>query len=354
VIVAVSDIHLGFQLPSGIRLYQHLRQLIDRGPIDHLVIVGDLIDMWRRWPIHAIRENWGVLDQLLEDHKAGRIKHLHYLIGNHDFTFSQYLAGGYKKYFAQEYSGSSGILRKRRRAEDERTHAKLAAELPPAQQQLVLTSGGRQFLFIHGYQLEHTPDNWLLDRAVYEVLATAMCKTGDKIGALISTLRFFLGRFAGLYNPLERWRNRRFARNVLTSRARGQDRRLATVDERVLIETLQYLQQPPHQRRLSRQPQWWRVQATRYAGLRPDQFLVFGHTHHPFIRRGVANLGSWLTGAATYLTIDAGKPTLHVSRELGPFARFVKGAWYEALRVAYSFLPILPKLGIPEAPKNGG
>ena len=49
----------------------------------------------------------------------------------------------------------------------------------------------------------------------------------------------------------------------------------------------------------------------------PNEILVFGHTHHPFINaeENVANSGSWVTEAAvhnTYLELSKGKPRLFV------------------------------------------
>ena len=79
-IIVVSDVHLGCQSSNKKEFMQFL-EMCDTPEIDHLVLLGDILDFWRRNNAHVIVENSDVLE------KIGHLKakKIHYVVGNHDY-----------------------------------------------------------------------------------------------------------------------------------------------------------------------------------------------------------------------------------------------------------------------------
>ena len=97
-IVVVSDVHLGKhrktdQRADRMQFKEFLRELIDGSEIDHLknvdnqihlVLNGDIDDLWRRDMRTLTRENYDIYNMFNELKEEDSIT-VHYLLGNHDW-----------------------------------------------------------------------------------------------------------------------------------------------------------------------------------------------------------------------------------------------------------------------------
>jgi UDP-2,3-diacylglucosamine pyrophosphatase LpxH len=81
-IVAFSDVHLGYDQTDYDRFMEFLQELQSRDDLADVVIVGDLIDLWRRDVVGLEF----ALSRYMEALKMLQKKvNVHYVVGNHDF-----------------------------------------------------------------------------------------------------------------------------------------------------------------------------------------------------------------------------------------------------------------------------
>jgi len=233
-ILAVSDIHLGYEKCNREAFSEFLDEIQSKD-IEHFIILGDLFDLWRRNNVDIILENEDILEKLL----SLNAQNFHYIVGNHDF----YL---YK--LGQKYQGNFPF---------------------PISKNLRLHDGGIKFYFTHGYELEvltYEP----LTLEMYEDTSEKMC-FDDKI----------LGGFVG-----QAWEI-----------VHGND-----FKEKIEGNITEKLGMTPHERfQSSEEPD----KIIKFAnskskgfllGMQPDEILVFGHTHDPYLASDgtVVNTGSWV------------------------------------------------------------
>jgi UDP-2,3-diacylglucosamine pyrophosphatase LpxH len=378
VIVVISDVHLGLEECNQKDFERFISTFLERKDIECLILLGDILDFWRRPPVDVILDNLHILNRLNElDTK------IYYIIGNHDYSLGSIKSKTLQFEFAQN---------------------------------LVLESGGRKFRFIHGHQIEYA--DWLY---LYEKLSLELCTTDSEMTTIqAGTWDFYQKAKSftkhGVWKPLlqkgaiyaeklrdldnlsdEQLRNmadsivtplkdrttslkkRRknskknqksalrpdeYVRNVADSivtplkdrttslkkrrknskknqkSARAFDeyvRNMADsivtpLKERTILRDdtsplrpdellgriVKSILVPPEDRRKSlshkkRVTATERSVAEKSAGLADDEFLVYGHTHEPFVRKDVANAGSWVSDAErsnTYLIIQNGKVKL--------------------------------------------
>ncbi|NPE31056.1 hypothetical protein HNV12_24490 [Methanococcoides sp. SA1] len=119
-IVVVSDVHLGMDEANEEKFIDFLKGL-DFENIEHFVLLGDIIDIWRRDFTKAVIECSRSLT-LLND-LASKTK-VHYVVGNHDYYLLR-LSELYGDKFPFDVKKST-----------------------------VIKSKYQEFYFMHGYQLE--------------------------------------------------------------------------------------------------------------------------------------------------------------------------------------------------------
>lgn len=151
VILVVSDVHLGYQESNRQEFLGFLQEVCRQlGPEDHLVLLGDILDFWRRNNVAVAVEN-ELIFKTIESLDAK----IHYVVGNHDYTL-------------------------------------ITLRLPENQffsitKTLKLEDGGVPYSFIHGYQLEALAVFEPLTIEEYELLCISLCqRTGDFIGDILS------------------------------------------------------------------------------------------------------------------------------------------------------------------------
>ena len=98
-IIAVSDLHLGFEQCDKPAFIRFLEKLHSDPSITDLVFVGDIVDMWRRDASGIFLENHEILDQIIDLQKK---MNFHYITGNHDYHLLKLQGRGYPLQFLEE------------------------------------------------------------------------------------------------------------------------------------------------------------------------------------------------------------------------------------------------------------
>ena len=242
--IVVSDVHLGTELSNRDRFINFIENL--ESDVDHFVLLGDILDFWRRDSVGVLLENIDVIQKLMSLEPGINVS---YVLGNHDFHLIQFPESYFNSTFDLNYD-------------------------------LSLRYGETTYRFIHGYQLEYTRFGTL---EAYELFADEMCEAGDNVGRVADAV----------------WKRVCEGGKVI-DRIRNLIGRPKWVGEMV-GETVA----PPDKRDLKKL-EGYAAQLTtgRYAG----EFLIYGHTHEPFVKmeKNIANTGSWVEGSTDYLEIDAG------------------------------------------------
>lgn len=154
-ITVVSDTHLGFDRCNKEDFLRFL-DTCNTGDIDHLVLLGDILDFWRRNNALVVmeKENAEILTKL----SNLNVKNIHYVVGNHDY----YLLRLNERYAGNYPFSISKYLR--------------------------LRDGEKNFYFIHGYELEVLANLEPLSIENYEKFSEKMCFTEDVLGWFASHL----------------------------------------------------------------------------------------------------------------------------------------------------------------------
>jgi len=77
--VVISDLHLGYEKFNKQQFEQFLNHLEKEDDVSHIILLGDIFDLWRADPINSISYAFPYMERLK---KLGEI---HYVIGNHDY-----------------------------------------------------------------------------------------------------------------------------------------------------------------------------------------------------------------------------------------------------------------------------
>jgi len=249
-ILVVSDVHLAEKAddPQTREDDAEFLEFLDYIASDllknggELVLLGDIIDLWRRDFVKAMLESEPVISKLMEMRSKINI---HYLVGNHDYHMLR-LGDIFKE------NGYPISVTKELRLQD----------------------GGKKYFFIHGYQLEVLANPYYKSMSAYETFSEGLCLAGDDTGnaadKLWATFQASKSALDGLKRlpsdikgAIDSMINRP---SIRMERVYGDVDRIAMSNARVL-----------------------------YLGMEKDETLVFGHTHEPFleVENGAINTGSW-------------------------------------------------------------
>jgi UDP-2,3-diacylglucosamine pyrophosphatase LpxH len=143
--IVVSDVHLGYKKCNKKDFNAFLEYLSKREDINHIVICGDFLDMWRRDLAGVVLENADIFDKL--QNLQNKLQNLQkpgmtvdYVAGNHDYHVSKFKNFGYQFAFHDELS---------------------------------LTMDGIKYKFLHGYEFDRGQDKIYFD---------ALCYSTDEVG----------------------------------------------------------------------------------------------------------------------------------------------------------------------------
>ena len=250
-IIAVSDTHLGYDQADSPKFLEFINsELMNLSKNDHLVLLGDMLDYWRGSNIDTIlspdinnneKINEQILSKIMELNQKTNV---YYIIGNHDYTVIDFLNNYNKNFQDNDYP------------------LKISKFLRLVDEKL-------KIFFMHGYQLEVISSLEPLTIEDYEKICTYLCdRTSSLIGKRLSEL------WELLHNGLS------LSPNSLSK--------------------IESITKPPEERKENLEKIKNIVESVAcrqlFFGIRDDEFLVFGHTHKPFINQDkrVANTGSWL------------------------------------------------------------
>lgn len=152
-IIAVSDVHLGFEKSHKESFLRFLELCRSLRP-EHFVLLGDILDFWRCNNARAILEGGEILATI------GQIgaRHVYYVPGNHDYYVSR-LAERYPVGYPFQ------VCKK-----------------------VTISDGGSVINFVHGHELEVLANLEPLSLESYEKISEHMCFTESALGGYASQL----------------------------------------------------------------------------------------------------------------------------------------------------------------------
>ncbi|MFW9767505.1 MAG: metallophosphoesterase [Candidatus Thorarchaeota archaeon] len=168
--IAVSDLHLGYDKADKEAFRVFLRNMKDIR-VDHLLLVGDVLDMWRRDNKGLIEDNMDILVMLRDLKKNEQVGTIHYVIGNHDFSI---------ELMTDEF----GILSDLFTFYPGTSSNRVWVELPLPEEGNKLAD--KSFKFMHGHQLSAGLADPIIP--MYDGICTALCRQGDLGGRITSFL----------------------------------------------------------------------------------------------------------------------------------------------------------------------
>ena len=107
-IIAISDVHLGFKDCNDGAFDKFLDWIGTRDDVDHLVICGDFLDMWRRDLAGVVLENSDIIAKL---HALQPKIKVQYVAGNHDYHVTELKNFGYKLDFREKLAFTKNNIR---------------------------------------------------------------------------------------------------------------------------------------------------------------------------------------------------------------------------------------------------
>jgi UDP-2,3-diacylglucosamine pyrophosphatase LpxH len=104
-LVIVSDIHLGYKNADKSSFNRFLDSLESDRETTDLVLLGDIMDMWRRDAAGVFLENWDIVQKIISLKKKMRV---HYVAGNHDYHVLQLRGHSYPFSFTENLKLTDG------------------------------------------------------------------------------------------------------------------------------------------------------------------------------------------------------------------------------------------------------
>ncbi|MHA1135195.1 MAG: metallophosphoesterase [Candidatus Thorarchaeota archaeon] len=155
-IIAVSDLHLGDPVSNRTGVLSFIEDFLTQksDEISDLILLGDILDLWRRNSSAVILDYLDVLNNV-----CALGFNVHYIVGNHDFTMIDY--------------GPSGST-----VDVPKVHPDNPTKLTVSES-LTLSNGGKKFRFIHGHQMSY----WYA-LPFYEAFSRAMCNITEEVKEL--------------------------------------------------------------------------------------------------------------------------------------------------------------------------
>jgi UDP-2,3-diacylglucosamine pyrophosphatase LpxH len=255
VILAVSDVHIGYDKANVDEFNRFLEEISRRKDVSRLVILGDLLDMWRRDVSGIFLENHRTLELLLE---LKRKIAVNYIVGNHDYHLRKLVGDGYpfkfeheKHYCIHDHSGEATYVFKHGWQYD-------FEQCPPVMEYLCLNLSNNPGVVRSGFW------GWITSHPHASKCVTKAIKANVK----------------GRYNLFTKTKQ---STKYLTS-----------------LQTAAYKRQSKG---------FSVVESIARDSLKEDEVLVFGHTHRPFVSedRRLVNAGSWVNEGEvnnTYVELD--------------------------------------------------
>jgi len=155
-IISVSDLHLGDPASNRAGFLSFIEEFLKPkcDEITDLVLLGDILDLWRRDSASVIFDNLDILNDICS---LGFT--VHYIIGNHDFIMKEFSQRDNSINLPEEFAQSPNNM--------------------TVSDNLLLNNGGESFRFIHGHQM-----NYWYTLPFYEAFSRAMCEVNGEVEEL--------------------------------------------------------------------------------------------------------------------------------------------------------------------------
>jgi len=248
IIVAVSDIHLGYSNSNEDEFDAFLKEMANRSDVDTLVILGDCFDMWRRDVSGLFQENHEIFQSILALKQKTDI---HYVAGNHDFHLLNLTNHKYPLVFEKD---------------------------------LTLQGNGITYMFKHGWEfddeqfppvMEALCDNFSdeggqIRSDIWNVITSVSNKMGQDIGSVKDVVKRNCGKLECIFNI----HKEEYLQRLMTPPAKRVSAAFGSVEEKAA------------------------------KSIKEGELLVFGHTHRPFVSpsQNLVNTGSWVSDEKTFNT----------------------------------------------------
>ncbi len=292
-IIAVSDLHLaaypkndpanGEKTKNDDAAFISFLNYLDEHQLnsgDKLVLLGDIADYWRRGIANALLDSAPAIDAL-RNLKINKGVNLYYAAGNHDY-YNMSLSGLIKGHFPFEDMDRA----------------------------VTLNDGGREFLFIHGHQIEMMVNPYGYKLNAYEELSERLCLAGQDIGHIASgvwdTYIHLLDAFKSLRSDFD-------VSSARESMLKNPTDRLVKGKHHVIDPITDFLEDGKN--RVAKFNGYISSYDKYKIRLKEGQVLVLGHTHIPLVSDDelAINIGSWNKDACkayAFLQIDNGEAKL--------------------------------------------
>jgi UDP-2,3-diacylglucosamine pyrophosphatase LpxH len=284
-IIVVSDVHLGYDKSDQDNFSNFIDSDLKKlGYNDQLVLLGDIFDFWRKNCIDVTVEyslvnkkgiaksidNEGIILKKIFD--LSKQTNIFYIVGNHDYSMLHY----YKR--APDFPF---LICKRLR---------LSVKLVD-----------KKFYFIHGYEFEVLASFDFITIEEFENLCQHLCEIRDTTIGKIESYFWSLVHF--------QVKNRNIGKHFTIPQSIINPPEHRFKELHSPSNSVQEIVRPFMPRNkieaLSMSP----LARSIFVGGKPEEVLIFGHTHSPFISENkmVANSGSWVTDNEfhnTYIKIN--------------------------------------------------
>jgi UDP-2,3-diacylglucosamine pyrophosphatase LpxH len=255
--IVTSDQHLGYKNSDFESFSNFLDYISNRNDVGTLILLGDLVDMWRRDVSGLFLIFANIVNKLANIKASG--KEVYLIAGNHDYHLLKLKAQDYPFDFLSNWT-----------------------PLPSTESSAIKDTTGAKvkYIFKHG---------WEFDLAQHPSIMEVLCfNLSDTIGDERTTIYSFL---QNAKNNIDK-----VLEDIINFH--GGDKKY-----------VDHLLQPPEQRL---QPYLMDVEKKAWSSVNEGETLIFGHTHRPFISkdRKVVNVGSWVIDAKvhnTFVEIDEQK-----------------------------------------------
>ncbi|HTY47123.1 MAG TPA: UDP-2,3-diacylglucosamine diphosphatase [Methanomassiliicoccales archaeon] len=261
-VVVISDTHLGYEKCDRASLNDFLSALQKDPDVTDLVLLGDIVDMWRRDASGVFLESREIVEKIIRLQERTRV---HYVAGNHDYHLLH--LKNTKQFFMYPLE---------------------------FKENLTIEDGQYAYRFMHGYEFEYgpreaNPTMHLVMNALCRVMSDEQGYVEDDVWGLVTKGWSEISYF---FSTILLFRKRRI--KAITTQLRDNP-------EKRLTDKIQDVDRRAYEAQ----------------GGKPNEILVYGHTHRPFINKqeNVVNSGSWVTDATThntYLELSEGRPRLFV------------------------------------------
>jgi UDP-2,3-diacylglucosamine pyrophosphatase LpxH len=236
VIIAVSDVHLGYYCADKCQFTQFLDDIVSSEDVEHFVLAGDILDMWRRDPLKVFFDNIDIFEKLamLQTEK----RKVHFLAGNHDYHMIE-LKPNLWEQFNLDVSMDIG-----------------------------LQCGDQGYYFVHGHQFEFADE-----LEMYQEFANLLCMGDDRIGSTADSLWKLYEMGSSVFNMTKPRFNVDLKKTLKSPGERFTKKDVDKIKDKAIEELRK-----------------------KFEDQIGDRFIVYGHTHRPFVdeERRQANTGSWV------------------------------------------------------------